>query len=81
MVWVGVSRDFDGSPQLLQGEWGALYLSSSTYAYYVWRELYSENMEFIYLVEPGDEVHISVHMVDKSSGVTRIYIWVPGKRS
>ena len=79
LAWVGISRDFDGGLQLLQGGWGALYLSSSTFVYYVWRELYLENTEFISLVELGDEVHISVHMVDKSSGIARIYIWVPGK--
>ena len=64
---------------MLQGGWGALYSSSSGFIYYIWRELYPKKTEFIGLVKPGDKVHVSVHMVDKSSGLARIYVWVPGK--
>jgi len=82
-AWVGISRDYDGGPQLLQGGWAVTYLwDASQFVYYTWIELYPpEPANPIAPVNPGDEVHASAYMVDKSLGHGRICIWVYGSTS
>ncbi len=79
-AWVGISKEYNGDPQLLQAGWAALYKhESSKFRYFIWCELYPLPPILLGDVEPHDEIHVSVYVSDKSKGRSRVHILIPTK--